>query len=317
MRGAAIDVGSNTVRLLIGEIRDRSIVRIHSDRKITRLAEGLRNTGELREENMKRSVAALKTFSLSIAAFGATCVSAVGTSALREAGNSREFVDRAFRETGIKIEVIPGVREAELTEKGVMIGLIGADDASLIIDIGGGSTEWILHKAGPHEAPLCGSLPTGVVNLFENFIKTDPPSDEDVSALNSEIDSRLRLLGPGPRGPGNLIGTGGTITTLASIDLGLTEYGPERIHSHRIPKDRLYLMRDRLLSLPLSKRRELDGLEPERADLIIPGILLTIRVVELFGFPGLIVSDYGLLEGLLKEMEDSQDTKTQSHKERL
>lgn len=314
MRSAAVDVGSNTLRLLICDVRGNVLSRVHAERAVTRLAEGVRDTGLLKQENMKKSVSALKDFARSLSEYGAVAVKAVGTSALREAENSVEFIEMAFRETGIRIEAISGAREAELTAKGILQGP-GETGGALIIDIGGGSTEWIIHwEGGNPESPLCGSLLLGVVTLFESFIKTDPPSPCEIEALNNEVDSNLLRLADELLSESeserhlpplkNLIGTGGSITTLAALDLGLKEYDHERVHMHRISLERLCRLKDMLLSLPLSRRKDIDGLEKDRADLIIPGILLTIRFMEFFGFGMITVSDHGLLEGLLKEMSD-------------
>jgi exopolyphosphatase/guanosine-5'-triphosphate,3'-diphosphate pyrophosphatase len=308
MRSAAIDVGSNTLRLLIGDIRDNTLCRVYEDRAITGLARRLGDSGRLGEENIEKSIAVLKAFADSVARHGVSRVKAVGTSALREAENSDEFVRRVLRETGIQIEVIQGTREAELTAKGILPGFRGTD-GSLIIDIGGGSTEWILAGGGETpESPIRSSLFLGVVTLLERFVKADPPSSGEITALIGEIDSQLLPLKQelARRLPSveDLIGTGGTITTLAALDLGLKKYDHERVHMHSISLKRLCSLKDMLLSLPPDRRRDLDGLEKERADLIIPGILLTIRFMEFLGFGIVTVSDHGLLEGLLKEMND-------------
>jgi exopolyphosphatase/guanosine-5'-triphosphate,3'-diphosphate pyrophosphatase len=306
MRAAAIDVGSNTLRLLIGDIHGNTLSRVHADRAVTRLAEGIRDTGVLGQENMRKSLSVLKDFARLVEKYGAARVEAVGTSALRDAGNSREFLDTVLQDAGIAIKIISGIREAELTVKGILMGVKEKNDASLIIDIGGGSTEWILHKS--HGSPFCGSLRLGVVDLFERFIRKDPPSQADIASLNDEVDAHLlplkQALAEKACPVKNLIGTGGTITTLASMDLCLEKYDGEKVHMHTIPLRRLSLLRDTLVSLPLNRRREMRGLEPERADLIIPGIVLTIRLMDSFGFPEVTVSDYGLLEGLIKEMND-------------
>ncbi|GAB4417704.1 MAG: bifunctional 3-dehydroquinate synthase/phosphatase [Thermodesulfovibrionales bacterium] len=323
MLSAAIDVGSNTLRMLIGSAEEDMLSRIYLDRAITRLAEGVRETGMLSEENMEKSLSVLKRFSHTIERYGVTDVKAIGTSALREAENSSDFIERVLRETGIRIEIISGEEEAGLTAKGVMLGLRDVTAAKsveplLIIDIGGGSTEWIIYgKDTSH-----GTIPAGVVNLYEKFIKTDPPSHDEISALNREIDLSLErdiLKQACPEeilnqvqndtfrvqhdiSITNLIGTGGTITTLASIDLGLKEYNPERIHGHTLSLERLYQIRDKLISLPFKERQAIPGLEIERADLIIPGILLTIRITEISGCGEIMVSDYGLLEGIMITM---------------
>jgi exopolyphosphatase / guanosine-5'-triphosphate,3'-diphosphate pyrophosphatase len=322
MVSAAIDVGSNTLRILIGSVQDDRVSRIYADRSITRLAEGIGDTGNLREKNMEESVSVLKSFTHAISRYQPSYVKAVGTSALRDAQNSRTFIDKAHRDSGIEIEIISGIREAALTARGVMTGFQDVPGPSLIIDIGGGSTEWIIQEKTPSEPISCATVPMGVVNLLERFIKTDPPSDKDISLLLEEISSSF-LSGrwgiPRPA-QGNsrdgaivrpvpiarLIGTGGTITTLACLDLKLKAYDHQKVHLHHITLSRIYRLKDILLSLPLDKRRHIVGLEAGRADLIIPGILLTMRLMEFLGFDEISVSDYGLLEGLIKEIHNEK-----------
>ncbi|TAL22206.1 MAG: Ppx/GppA family phosphatase [Nitrospirae bacterium] len=306
---ASIDVGSNTIRLLIGKIENKKIVRQRCEMAITRLASGINETGLLNDKNMKRSVSALKEFARLISEYKVTHVKAVGTSALREAKNSEEFVKRVLSETGIKIDVILGHEEAGLTATGVLFDAPKAD-SSFIIDLGGGSAEWVLCK---NSSPVeLGTIPTGVVKLFENNIKSDPPSSGEMALLKKEVDIVLKGL---KARIGNsiavntlFIGTAGAVTTLAAIDLELEKYNHEKVHRHKISLKRLYEISEKLLSLPLSERRKIRGLEPERADLIIPGIVFTIKIMELFGFKGMLVSDNGLLEGALISLSagDSQ-----------
>lgn len=308
---AAIDVGSNTIRMLIGTFYNNYFSRIYTEQKITRLAQGIRETGSLAKANMERSLSVIKEFSMTIARHDASYVRAVGTSALRDSQNSSDFINMVLHETGIQIDVISGTEEAMLTAKGVLCGFKNLTGSSLIIDIGGGSTEWIIHNAeGPSGNLLCGTLPIGVVNLNENFIKTDPPAEEDIIALTDSINASFI---PGNWGIGNsfaridrLIGTGGTITTLAAIDLGLREYDHEMVHRHCIPFQRLNELKTKLVGISLKERKNVAGIEPERADLIIPGILLTIRLLEFFRFQGITVSDFGLLEGTIKGASDEK-----------
>lgn len=304
---AAIDVGSNTIRLLIGNIRNNRVNRIYSGRITTRLAEGVVNTGRLKNDNIEKSVSTIKEFYSLISGCGIKNIRAVGTSAIREAENSKEFADMVFNETGIKVERITGIEEARLTAKGLLFGINKTSGPLLIIDIGGGSTEWIIQgNLLSEDRLLFNSLPAGVVKLLERFIKTDPPTPDELSAINNEIDAILandKLKTTTHLSEGLLIGTGGTITTLASIDLGLDEYDGEKVHMHVIPLQKLLILRDMLISQPFDKRKEIKGLEPGRADLIIPGILLTIRVMETLGFKEITVSDYGLLEGILLEFD--------------
>ena len=309
MVSAAIDIGSNTLRLLIGTLVGQHVTRIFSDRRITRLAEGVRETGRLRHDNMVRSLSALEDFVRSITHHDATRIRALGTSALREASNSKEFITNVYEKTGISIDIISGLREAELTAKGVLLDFRNPVKRSLIIDIGGGSTEWILCGNGMTFS-LSDSIPVGVVNLHESFITSDPPSQRNVDSLEGEIDRwitsvKCRIFHD-LSSPTILLGTGGTITTLAAIDLSLEHYVHEKVHMHTITLNRLFDMRDLLLSLPFEERRKVLGIERGREDLIIPGILLTIRWCELLGFREIVVSDYGLLEGILKETGDEE-----------
>jgi exopolyphosphatase/guanosine-5'-triphosphate,3'-diphosphate pyrophosphatase len=212
--------------------------------------------------------------------------------------------------TGIQIEVIPGEREAELTLKGVLFSFHdicpGRSISGFIVDIGGGSTEWILYG---DELLEMGSIPVGVIKLTRQFIKTDPVSRSDIADMDSEIVSLLQGLKPRVGNYINrdmrFIGTAGTFTTIASVDLGLEAYSRDKIHLHRISLEKLRAMSEKLLPLPLEKRKKVEGLDPERADLIIPGLQFTIKVMDFFRFDELTVSDYGLLDGLLSEIKET------------
>ncbi|MBI4685116.1 MAG: Ppx/GppA family phosphatase [Nitrospirae bacterium] len=302
---ASIDIGSNTIRLLIGRIQDKTIVRLVTEMFITRLAAGIAETGKLRAESMEKSVSVLKRFSQIISEYNVSGVKAIGTSALRDAKNSDEFIQRVWRETGIKIDVVSGKKEAELTAKGVLWG-IEKSGTFLIVDIGGGSTEWILCKDSAMTG--MGTMPIGVVRLYEKHIKQDLPSKEDLVSLGREIEVVLNKLkaeiGRQMTNDTVFIGTAGTITTLATIDLGLDVYSHEKINMHSMLLQRLYKIYYRLTSISLRERKNLKGLEPERADLIIPGILFTIKIMEIFGFKNLIVSDNGLLEGAFIKLSE-------------
>lgn len=302
---SSIDVGSNTIRLLIGRVENRKIIRLRTGMVITRLASGIAETGMLNADNMEKSISVLKDFSGIISGYDISRIKAVGTSALREAKNSEEFRQRVLSETGINIEVISGEEEAELTARGVMFDMPDTD-SSFIIDIGGGSSEWIFcRNSSPVEI---GTIPTGVVKLFDKHIKSDPPSKADTISLRREAEiilSRLKTqMGHLINSRTVFIATAGTITTLASIDIGLEVYDHEKIHRHNISLEKLYDISGRLISIPLSERKKMIGIEPERADLIIPGILFTINIMELFGFDNILVSDNGLLEGVLIKLSE-------------
>ena len=309
---ASIDVGSNTIRLLIAGVKDKKIIDVYYGRKITRLGTGISHTGKLLDKNIEASIAALKEFSSIISKHGVKRVRAVATSALREASNSEIFIEKVFADTGISIEVISGEKEAELILEGILLSLPESSHLTLhplfILDMGGGSTEWILYRKerqGDRTRPQVemGSISVGVIKLAGSFIKTDPVSEADIKNLNDEIvlyvnDLKARI-GKHINSDTRFIGTAGTFSTIASVDLGLDTYSRERIHLHSLPLSRLQDMSRRLLSLMLEERKNVRGLEPERADLIIPGLQFTIKVMEFFDFDELTVSDYGLLEGVL------------------
>lgn len=309
---ASIDVGSNTIRLLIAGVEDKRIIDVYYGRKITRLGTGISHTGKLLDKNIEASIAALKEFSSIISKHGVKCVRAVATSALREASNSDIFIEKVFADTGISIEVISGEKEAELILEGILLSLPESSHLTrhplLILDMGGGSTEWILYRKesqGDRTRPQVemGSIPVGVIKLAGSFIKTDPVSEADIENLNDEIvlyvnDLKARI-GNHINSDTRFIGTAGTFSTIASVDLGLETYSREKIHLHSLPLSRLQDMSRRLLSLLLEERKNVRGLEPERADLIIPGLQFTIKVMDFFDFDELTVSDYGLLEGVL------------------
>jgi exopolyphosphatase/guanosine-5'-triphosphate,3'-diphosphate pyrophosphatase len=307
---ASIDVGSNTLRLLIAEVRDNRIIDIYSDRRITRLGNFVSQTGMLQDDNMDSSLSALAEFSSIISGYGVIQVKAVGTSALREASNSSVFSKKVLDTTGITIEVISGQKEAELTLAGLLASFpcsaFQTPHSAFIVDIGGGSTEWILYR-DKHLIDT-GSVPAGVIKLTQKHIKTDPVSEDDMQEMNREIISALNTIreniGKQVDKHTQLIGTGGTFTTIASIDIGLDTYSREKIHLHTVSLDRLQDMNKNLAALPLEERKKVKGLEPERADLIIPGIQFTISIMRIFGFDKLTISDYGLLEGALLEKKE-------------
>ncbi|MDA8172601.1 MAG: hypothetical protein M0Z48_12325 [Nitrospiraceae bacterium] len=304
---AAIDAGSNAVRMLVAalddeihdEIHDEEIHeegrlrRLRYERTTTRLAEGLAGGvgKDLSPRSMERTLHALKRYRRMLSSYRLSGLRAVGTSALREAANAGSFVERVLKETGIRLETITHDEEARLSAKGVM-GFLDLPRA-FILDIGGGSTEWMLTE---DETLLrSGSVPVGVVKL----------AGKNKDAMQGEIGAAaLRLkesVWPLPAGVSFVI-TGGTASTGASIDLGLARYEHEKVHGHEIGFERLLEIYRLLASLPLEKRRRVAGLEPDRADLIIPGLGLIIKIMGALGLNRVIASDTGLPEGLILEL---------------
>jgi len=301
---SAIDVGSNTLRLLVAQAGGGDLQPLRYDRVITRLGSGVKKTGRLDDSASASSIAALSDFSREISSSGSEKTRAVGTSALRDAENAGDFISRVRAATGIGIEVITGEEEARLTALGVLSS-IGQPESFMIADIGGGSTEIIYSQDGGL-SPGHISEPIGAVNLLEAHLKSDPPSDDEILALKEHCQTamksiRSRMAGVSRVGA-ELFGTAGTASTLAAIDLGLEGYDAAKIHGHTISLDRLREMLEMLRKLPLEERARVRGLEPQRADLIIPGVTLTISLMETFGFLTITISDKGLLEGIVLDM---------------
>jgi len=306
---ASIDVGSNTIRLLIGTIDDNRILDVFTSRKITRLASGISEKNKIRKPPFKKSFEVLRDFSAIISQHKVRFIKAVGTSALREASNADAFIEKVLTETGICIEVISGEREAELTMKGIYFSLPDSRFEShplFVMDIGGGSTEWVFsQESGCFKT---GSIPVGVVKLAGEYSISGSPSKLQDRRMENLFLGFLRdiqkSLGHFQKKP-HFIGTAGTFSTLASIDLALEKYSREKIHLHTIPISRLKKMYADMSCIPLREREQVRGLEPDRADLIIPGLHFTINAMDFFQFHELTVSDYGLLEGVLIELRDS------------
>jgi exopolyphosphatase / guanosine-5'-triphosphate,3'-diphosphate pyrophosphatase len=302
MRVAVIDLGSNTIRLLVGEADGAGgYVPVFADQEITRLGEGLLSEGHLQAEPMRRSLAVLRRFREEAASQGAVAMAAVGTSALREAKNRQAFLDLAWREAGFSVRVVSGEEEARLTLRGVLAALGKPSESLLMLDIGGGSTELLLACGREIRAVVSTNL--GVVRLTEAHLKHDPPLAEELGAIRAEVSGRVASLRtrvlPGGAPGELLVGTAGTVTTLAAVDLSLDPYDPARVTGHCLSRGRVAELLDGLARLPLKERRRVRGLEPGRADVIVAGAIVCLGVMDGLGLPDLTVSDGGLREGIL------------------
>jgi len=301
-RAAAIDVGTNTVRLLVGESDGRGGYRpLLAAQEITRLGEGLLPSRRLQPLPMQRTLAVLRRFAEAAAAHGAGRVLALGTSALREAGNRGLFLRRVEEETGIRLRAIPGEEEARLTLRGVVGGLPGRPGRLLLLDIGGGSTELLLAEGERARRRVSTGL--GAVKLTEAHLAHDPPLAAELRAVRQAVAARLDRLRREELGgaalPESLVGTAGTITTLAAIDLALDPYDPARVSGHRLSRGRVEALLGELARVPLAARRGVRGLEPARADVIVAGGLICLGCMRALGYGSLLVSDAGLREGIL------------------
>jgi exopolyphosphatase/guanosine-5'-triphosphate,3'-diphosphate pyrophosphatase len=304
-RLAAIDIGTNTFRLLIAEVRrvrgnKYNIKEISSERIVTRLGEGIVKTGLLKKTAISRGISALKKFRRVISRHHADRIFVAATSALRDAKNKNTFLKKAEKTTGFKIEIISGKEEAEKTSSGMLAGINRAGTA-LMIDIGGGSTELIFIKKKKNL--LIKSLNLGVVYLAEKYMKNDPPLKEDLSQMGREISRKIKplikhftRLFPGKTA---LIGTAGTVTTLAAITKRLTRFEQSKIHNSKITLEKIRRIFYDISTVPAKERIKYHPFDPTRLDIIVPGTLILIKIMESLGFKEIIVSNYGLREGII------------------
>lgn len=303
MRLATIDLGSNTVRLLVADVQapvGTGWRAVDQDQRVTRLAEGLAASGWLAEGAMARTRATVVDFVRRARAAGAARIEVVATSAVREAVNGAAFAAALTETTGATVRVISGSEEAHLTVRGALHALAPIDAPSIVFDIGGGSTEYVLARAGTVEAAV--SLRLGVVPLAERYPFPGPVDRDRYAGLCREVGARLaRELPPPIRRAGSvrLVGTAGTVTTLAALDLGLARYDASRVHGHPLARDAVAALLARLGALDLPGRASLPCLEPGRADLIVAGIAIVAETMTCLGAAEVVVSDHGLREGLL------------------
>lgn len=299
-RIASIDIGTNTVRLLILETEPGGSLReIGQERAITRLGEGMDTEKRLLDHRMDNTISVLAGFRSKCKEFEPVTIRAVATSAVREASNREEFVRRAKEGAGIEIEVIPWEQEAGLMIEGVLWKLPGAEKQVLAFDIGGGSTEFILAR----DRGIVSSAGTllGTVRLTEKFISLHPIEENESRALTAHLRSELKKVKEKLADflPEMLVGTAGTVTTLAAIDGDVYPYDPEKIHGTTLSRSRVEEILEDLKGKSLDERVAMRTMEKGREDLIIVGGVLTLETMRAFDCDLLTISEYGLREGIV------------------
>ncbi len=296
---AGIDIGTLALRLLVARVLDGRLRELDSERRILRLGEGLQPSRRLQPAAMARTIEMLVEWMPRIDKAGAREVVAVATSAVRDAANRDEFLAEVKRRTGWDVTVLAGEEEARLSLLGIQSGLPSDVERCVALDIGGGSTEFI--KAAPDQPPVVVSINEGVVRLTEACLRSDPSKPEEVAAARTRIRNHLNAVKEklGSVVGFRLVGTAGTITTLAAMDQKLDSYIPKRIHNYRLSWDAVRRILGDLTTRTHAQRRELKGLEPGREDLMVAGTLILLECMERFGFVECLVSDYGLREGIL------------------
>ena len=306
---ASIDIGSNTLRLLIA--RPASTPDITTQRwdivdykhQITRLGEGLHKSGRLSDVAMERTVQALQAFKSIIDhhQIEPEQLCATATAAVREAENGTFFQQQVEKKTGIHLSIINGEEEATMSLLGAA-SVLHEETANdmLLFDIGGGSTEFV-------RSSNCNIIDTiscrlGVVRLVETHLHSDPPSDENYHAMKKTVHDHLETVAEhwkkiSADPPENMVGTAGTVTTLAAIQMNLVPYDPDQVNNHQISHGEFIRLRDQLLSLNHNQRQNIPAIESGRADLIIAGLAIIEAIMEKWNYNHFITVDAGLLEG--------------------
>jgi exopolyphosphatase/guanosine-5'-triphosphate,3'-diphosphate pyrophosphatase len=301
---AGVDLGTLTCRLLIARVAGGRLTELRSERRILRLGEGVAAEGRLRETAVVRVLDTLKDWRRTIQAHGVQAEVAVATSAVRDALNRDELRRRARQDAGFDVEVLTGEEEARLTMLGIRSGLPPGIVDVLGLDIGGGSTELIVDRVG--QSPIIRSLNLGVVRATEMFLRHDPPTADEIHAARVAVTKMVAEFRPllGKLSDSTLVGTAGTITTLAAMAQGLAHYVPARIHNYVLSLDRIRGLEQTLLRHRSEERARIAGLEPGRQDVIVAGTLILSGVMETLGFRECLVSDLGLREGIVLDLAD-------------
>jgi exopolyphosphatase/guanosine-5'-triphosphate,3'-diphosphate pyrophosphatase len=299
VRVAVVDIGSNSTRLLIAEVDPATgvVEELLRRSQVTRLGDGVDSGGALSEQAIDRVVATLADYHAAIEAHDCVANMAVLTSAVRDAANGASFAARVREDFGLDARVLRGEEEAQLTFLGAMSGRAAFSEPTVVIDIGGGSTEFIVglgSLAGFHV-----SLPAGVVRMTERHIHSDPPSGEELQSLALDVRSTfLEGLPPEERASvARGIAVAGTATSAASIDQELDPYDPARVHGYRLMLATVEMLLARIADMTEERRREIVGLDPNRAPTIVAGLILLSEALRAFELEHVEVSEHDILHG--------------------
>jgi len=292
IRVGAVDMGTNSTRLLVADVGGGELSEVERLLRITRLGDRVDADGRLSEASMERVHAVLDGYAETARALGAERVLATATSAVRDALNGREFLAEVERRHGFETRLLTGREEAELTYRGVTSRL-AAGPGTLVCDIGGGSTELVL--GGPDGVADAVSLDMGCVRMSERCLHSDPPTAAEIAALREA--AAAILPGDIASRASTLVGVAGTVTTLATIDLGLDREIPEEIDGHRLTAATVEALLGRLAAVSLAERREVRGLMPERAPTIVAGAAIAAEVLRATGAGTMVVSERDILHG--------------------
>jgi exopolyphosphatase/guanosine-5'-triphosphate,3'-diphosphate pyrophosphatase len=304
-RVAAVDIGTTSVRLLVADVdgpdRDARLTTLDRATRITRLGQGVNETRRLDPEAIARTVAVLREYHESIAAHDVARVRMTATSAARDATNRDDFFDPVEQVFGFRPELLSGEEEASLEFLGATAGL-AEPEPYLVVDVGGGSTEFIAGRDRPEELM---SVDIGCVRLTEQFLHSDPPTPEELSVAVSVARDHLTDVDRAVTGAAHaktLIGTAGTVWTMGAIELGVDASESERIHHFRLSRAAAEEIFRTLATESIARRRHNPGLEPGRVDVIVGGVIVVVAVMRHWGFDELLVSEADILDGLARSI---------------
>ncbi len=302
MRVAAIDCGTNSIRLLIADVADGVVRDVTRVMTVVRLGEGVDVTGRLSDEAMRRTWAAVDDYTAQIDAAGAQSVRMVATSASRDAANADEFVAGVVSRLGLAPEVISGEQEAALSFAGAR-SVLALPGTALVVDIGGGSTEFVV---GDERVRTACSVDIGCVRMTERHLRDDPPTSAQVEAATADIDAAVsQALGATRFDQAQyLIGLAGSVTTVAALAMRLPEYDSSLIHGSRIAAGQVHTVTADMLAATRAARAAEPVMHPGRVDVIGGGALILDRIVRAGGFAEVIVSEHDILDGIVLDLAD-------------
>ncbi|WP_210588239.1 Ppx/GppA phosphatase family protein [Streptomyces sp. GESEQ-35] len=317
-RVAAVDCGTNSIRLLVADVNPATGQLVDLDRRMTivRLGQGVDRTGRLAPEALERTFAACREYAAIIKEHGAERLRFVATSASRDAENRDEFVRGVLDILGVEPEVISGDQEAEFSFTGATKELAGSDHLArpyLVVDIGGGSTEFVV---GDDQVRAARSVDVGCVRMTERHLVSegvvaDPPSDQQIAAMRADIEAALDLAEQTVplREARTLVGLAGSVTTVSAIAQNLPEYDSVAIHHSRVSHDRVREITEQLLHSTHAERAAIPSMHPGRVDVIGAGALVLLSIMERIGAEEVVVSEHDILDGIaFKVAEDAAAT---------
>lgn len=298
-RIAVVDLGTNSTRLLVADVADGRVEEIDRRTEVTRLGDGVDASGRLERDAVERVFAALAEFRTVIDAHSAARVVGVATSAVRDSDNGEAFRDELAGRFGVEVRTLTGDEEARLSFLGATSARAPGGDPLLMLDIGGGSTEFVVGVAGA-DPTFHVSTRAGSVRQTERHLHSDPPTEDDLAAAAGEVAALIEAELPPDvrRQAASGIAVAGTATSLAAIDQELDPYDPERVHGYRLDRHSVEEILSHLAAIPLEERRDVTGLHPGRAPTIVAGAIILREAMAAFDLEWMECSEADILHGV-------------------